>query len=215
MSFDKPADKGEAMDQYWKLDELSRDFLKELGNIGTGNAVTALSQMLMEPVDIEVPGLRIMKYQDCCSLLRSAEELMTGIMVGVTGDLKGVFLFLLDETFTKAVLDNVLGEEERNLLSLNEMERSLICEMGNIMCGSYICALSAVLDLKMDVTVPALSIDMGLALLSAPVAHYLEVSEDILVIDNIFRLGGKAFTGRILFLPEPEALEKMLQRLGE
>lgn len=65
MSFDKPADKGEAMDQYWKLDELSRDFLKELGNIGTGNAVTALSQMLMEPVDIEVPGLRIMKYQDC------------------------------------------------------------------------------------------------------------------------------------------------------
>ena len=74
MSSDKPADKGEAMDQYSNLDELSRDFLKELGNIGTGNAVTALSQMLLEPVDIEVPELQIMKYQDCCSLLRSAEE---------------------------------------------------------------------------------------------------------------------------------------------
>ena len=215
MSSDKPADKGEAMDQYSNLDELSRDFLKELGNIGTGNAVTSLSHMLMEPVDIEVPGLQIMKYQDCCSLLRSAEELMTGIMVGVNGDVKGVFLFLLDETFTMAVLDNVLGVEERNLLSLNEMERSLICEMGNIMCGSYIGALSAVLDLKMDVTVPALSVDMGLALLSAPVTHYLRLSEDILVIDNLFRLGGKAFTGRILFLPEPEALERMLRRLGE
>ena len=64
MSSDKPADKGEAMDQYSNLDELSRDFLKELGNIGTGNAVTALSQMLLEPVDIEVPELQIMKYQD-------------------------------------------------------------------------------------------------------------------------------------------------------
>ena len=57
------------MNQYSDLDEISRDFLRELGNIGTGNAVTSLSHMLMEPVDIEVPGLQIMKYQDCCSLL--------------------------------------------------------------------------------------------------------------------------------------------------
>ncbi len=75
--------------------------------------------------------------------------------------------------------------------------------------------LSGVLDLKMEVTVPSMSIDMGLAILSVPVAHYSRVSEDILVIDNIFRMGGKAFSGRILFLPEPEALEMMLQRLRE
>lgn len=134
---------------------------------------------------------------------------------GGQGELNGLFLFLLDETFTREVLDTVLGEEERNLLSLDEMERSLICELGNIMCGSYICALSGVLDLKMEVTVPSMSIDMGLAILSVPVAHYSRVSEDILVIDNIFRMGGKAFSGRILFLPEPEALEMMLQRLRE
>ena len=203
------------MNQYSDLDEISRDFLRELGNIGTGSAVASLSHMLMEPVDIEVPGLQIMKYQDCCSLLPEAEELMTGIIVGVRGELNGLFLFLLDETFTREVLDTVLGEEERNLLSLDEMERSLICELGNIMCGSYICALSGVLDLKMEVTVPSMSIDMGLAILSVPVAHYSRVSEDILVIDNIFRMGGKAFSGRILFLPEPEALEMMLQRLRE
>ena len=75
------------MNQYSDLDEISRDFLRELGNIGTGNAVTSLSHMLMEPVDIEVPGLQIMKYQDCCSLLPEAEELMTGIIVGVRGEL--------------------------------------------------------------------------------------------------------------------------------
>ncbi len=73
------------MNQYSDLDEISRDFLRELGNIGTGNAVTSLSHMLMEPVDIEVPGLQIMKYQDCCSLLPEAEELMTGIIVGGQG----------------------------------------------------------------------------------------------------------------------------------
>ena len=56
------------MRQFADLDEISRDILKEIGNIGTGNAVTALSQMLMHPVDIAVPDLKILKYQEVCSL---------------------------------------------------------------------------------------------------------------------------------------------------
>ena len=71
------------MNHYSDLDDISRDFLREMGNIGTGNAVTSHSNMLMEPVDIEVTGLQIMKYQDCCSLLPEAEVLMTVIIVGV------------------------------------------------------------------------------------------------------------------------------------
>ena len=59
------------MRQFADLDEISRDILKEIGNIGTGNAVTALSQMLMHPVDIAVPDLKILKYQEVCSLLDS------------------------------------------------------------------------------------------------------------------------------------------------
>lgn len=75
------------MRQFADLDEISRDILKEIGNIGTGNAVTALSQMLMHPVDIAVPDLKILKYQEVCSLLDSADELQTGIMVGVGGEI--------------------------------------------------------------------------------------------------------------------------------
>ena len=133
------------MRQFADLDEISRDILKEIGNIGTGNAVTALSQMLMHPVDIAVPDLKILKYQEVCSLLDSADELQTGIMVGVGGEMEGMFLFLLSETFTMMVLNKILGEEEREFLNPGEMERSLICELGNIMCGSYINALASVM----------------------------------------------------------------------
>ena len=154
------------MRQFADLDEISRDILKEIGNIGTGNAVTALSQMLMHPVDIAVPDLKILKYQEVCSLLDSADELQTGIMVGVGGDMEGMFLFLLSETFTMMVLNKILGEEEREFLNPGEMERSLICELGNIMCGSYINALASVMDLKLEVSVPDVCIDMGGAILS-------------------------------------------------
>ena len=189
------------MRQFADLDEISRDILKEIGNIGTGNAVTALSQMLMHPVDIAVPDLKILKYQEVCSLLDSADELQTGIMVGVGGEMEGMFLFLLSETFTMMVLNKILGEEEREFLNPGEMERSLICERGNIMCGSYINALASVMDLKLEVSVPDVCIDMGGAILSVPLSRFLRVSDDILMIDNLFHLGGESFLGRILFIP--------------
>ena len=203
------------MDGYVQLDEISRDILKEIGNIGTGNAVTALSQMLMHPVDIAVPDLKILKYQEVCSLLDSADELQTGIMVGVGGEMEGMFLFLLSETFTMMVLNKILGEEEREFLNPGEMERSLICELGNIMCGSYINALASVMDLKLEVSVPDVCIDMGGAILSVPLSRFLRVSDDILMIDNLFHLGGESFLGRILFIPEPDSLDMMLRSLRE
>ena len=203
------------MRQFADLDEISRDILKEIGNIGTGNAVTALSQMLMHPVDIAVPDLKILKYQEVCSLLDSADELQTGIMVGVGGEMEGMFLFLLSETFTLMVLNKILGEEEREFLNPGEMERSLICELGNIMCGSYINALASVMDLKLEVSVPDVCIDMGGAILSVPLSRFLRVSDDILMIDNLFHLGGESFLGRILFIPEPDSLDMMLRSLRE
>lgn len=203
------------MRQFADLDEISRDILKEIGNIGTGNAVTALSQMLMHPVDIAVPDLKILKYQEVCSLLDSADELQTGIMVGVGGEMEGMFLFLLSETFTMMVLNKILGEEEREFLNPGEMERSLICELGNIMCGSYINALASVMDLKLEVSVPDVCIDMGGAILSVPLSRFLRVSDDILMIDNLFHLGGESFLRRILFIPEPDSLDMMLRSLRE
>lgn len=203
------------MRQIAELDEISRDMLKEMGNIGTGNAVTALSQMLMHPVDITVPDLKIMKYQEVCTLLNNAEELQTGIMVGVSGDMRGMFLFLLSETFTLTVMDKILGTEQRDITRLGEMEHSLICEMGNIMCGSYINALAAVMDMSLEVSVPDMCIDMGGAILSILLSRFLRVSDDILLIDNLFHLDSASFRGRILFIPEPESLEAMLGKLRE
>lgn len=203
------------MGQVAQLDDISRDMLKEMGNIGTGNAVTALSKMLMHPVDIAAPELKIMECQEVCTLLNNAEELQTGIMVEVSGDIQGMFLFLLSEAFTMDVIGKILGAEPENIVGLSDIEHSLICELGNIMCGSYINALSAVTDMSLDVSVPDMCIDMGGAILSVPLSRFLRISDDILMIDNLFQLDGASFRGRILFLPEPESLNAVLGKLGE
>ena len=109
----------------------------------------------------------------------------------------------------------VLGEEITDFTSLTEMEESLLLELGNIMCGSYIRALSQLLDMEMDVSVPQISVDMGGAILTAAMSRFLRTSEELLMIDNVFCMDTGTFSGRILFLPEMETLHDLLRKLEE
>ncbi|BFL48235.1 chemotaxis protein CheC [Lactonifactor longoviformis] len=203
------------MNNYRELDEYDKDILRELGNIGTGNAVTSLSQMMNHSLEIDTPSIKIIKYQEIAGILQREEEIQTGILVEVHGELQGIFLFLLDEDFTFSILNTILGEKERQLMNLDEIERSLICELGNIMCSSYIRALSQLLNLKIDVDVPNLCIDMGGAILNIPLSHFLVFSDELLMIENIFHMGSCSFKGHILFLPEMESLRAIIGTLRE
>lgn len=198
-----------------ELDARAIDILKELGNIGTGNAVNSLSRMMGCPFTMESPGLKFVKYHEVSEVLAAVEEVQAGIIVEVFGKLEGVFLFLMNENFTETLLDEMLGPQKRDLTAIDEMEESVICELGNIMCGSYIRALSQLLNIELEVSVPDLCIDMGGAILTVPMTKSLRLSEDVLLIENVFRMGAKAFCCRILFLPEWDSLNELLEMLEE
>lgn len=202
------------MKSYADMDEISADILKELGNIGTGNAVTSLSQMMGIPLDISLPSLHLAQVQEIYALLEQSQEVEAGILVEIKGEITGLFLFLLNESFTNMILDEILGSSERDILELDDLERSLLCELGNIMCGSYIRALSALMDMEIDVSVPDICVDMGGAILSVPLARVMSKSAEILLIENQFRINQNSFSGRILFFPDPECLELILVKLG-
>ena len=184
------------------------------GNIGTGNAITSLAQMMGIPLDISSPSLHLAQVQEIYTLLEQSQEVETGILVEIKGEITGMFLFFLNESFTNIVLDEILEKRERNILELDDLERSLLSELGNIMCGSYIRALSALMDMDIDVSVPEICVDMGGAILSVPLARIMSKSADILLIENQFQINHHSFSGRILFFPDPECLEPILMKLG-
>lgn len=203
------------MDREVELDEMFKDFMRELGNIGTGNAVNALSQLLNCPLEIDTPNLRILPFQQLTEILTEAETPLAGIMVEVFKEVEGMFLFLLDETFTRQIVHLALGVEMWDFMSLTEMEESLLLELGNIMCGAYIRALSQLLDVEMDVSVPQIKIDMGGAILTDAALRFLRTGDELLMIDNLFRMDTGTFSGRILFLPEMDSLQVLLRKLEE
>ena len=191
------------MMKYSDMDAASEDMLKEIGNIGTGNAITALSAMVGKTFSVGLPAIRIVNYQDTPELLGGPETLGTGIMLEISGDLSGIFMFLLDETFTQNILNALLGEEERELVALDEMSSSAVCEIGNVMCGAYINALAQLMGVKVHVSVPDICCDMIGAILSVPMIHFANLSVE-----------GNDFTSHVLFLPEIETLDKILQVLN-
>ena len=201
------------MDAKFEFDEVSKDILKELANIGTGHAVSSLSQMMGCSVDIDVPKFRLLPFKDISIILREQEELFTGIKMEVDGHMEGTFLFLLSTPFTHAILSSILGEKERMIIELDEIDQSLLCEVGNIMCGSYIRAMAEVTGMDMRVSVPQLCIDMGGAILNSVLPNMLWVGDEVLMIENLFHVDGKEFSGWILFFPEMKTLEGIFQKL--
>lgn len=203
------------MDKIQELNENEQDILKELGNIGTGNAVTALSVMLEHPLDILSTRLNFVSYKEMYAKLGSSEEEKIGIMLEVCGEISGMFLFLLDMEFAGCALDWLIEKRERDLSMMDEMEQSVFCEVGNIMCGAYVNALAQLLNKRIEVTVPQICIDMGGAIFSTIVSHLMKASDTLLMIDNEIRLDKEVLCGQILFFPEMESMRNISKWLEE
>lgn len=201
------------LNKYSDLDEIAKDALREIGNIGTGHAVTSLSKMTGKTINIDIPIIKIVSHKDAPSLLGGPEEIQIGILLEVKGGLSGVFMFLLNEDFTKLMLNDLLGFEVSSVRSLDELSESAICETGNIMCCSYINALTMILDQDIHVSVPSVCCDMVGALLSVPMIEYGCQCDELMFIENQFEFDHASFKSHILFLPELDSLKDMLRTL--
>ena len=203
-----------ALNDYGDLSEIQLDALKEIGNIGSGNAATALSSMLEKEVNIAVPKINVLDYSSACEALGGPEQLLVGILFGIDGDITGMMMFLLHKEFAHMVLNSLIGSEFDGYSGLDEMDKSTIQEVGNIMAGSYINAMAALTGLTIDLSVPTMNVDMAGALLSVPAIYYANISDKIIVIEDEFGHEQVGASSHVLLIPEVDGLTKLMESLG-
>lgn len=203
------------MEKYSDLNENARDILMEIGNIGTGNAVTSLSRMLSRQIDMERPVVKILEFNEVPELLGGMEETRVGVLLEIKGDINGMFMFLISEPFLQVMLEGLLGMEVSDIHELDSLSLSAVGEIGNIMCCSYINALTRMMDIKVDVSVPDTCIDMIGAILSVPMIHFACISDELLLIEDRYHFGDISVISHVLFLPEIDSLERIFHVLGE
>lgn len=199
---------------YDDLTPLELDTLREIGSIGTGNAATALSQLLGQEVRITLPEVRIMGYNEAIEWIGGPEAVTAGILVKVGGQINGIMLSVQKLEFVNLVLEHMLNERIDNYDALGELERSALVEIGNIMISTFISALSKLVDVRVDLTVPAFALDMQGAILAVPMAEFGGTSDYLMTIGGNFIYNGNEIPCQILFSPDIRSLNFLRQKLG-
>lgn len=188
------------------------DVLKEIGNIGAGNATTALAQMLQCKVDMKVPQVRLLDFNEIGTLMGGEEQIMAGIYLCVEGDITGSIMFLLEKEAARHLVSKLMMMEIQDT-EFGEMETSALKEIGNIITGAYLNSLSTMTNLKIFPSVPDLTIDMAGAILSVPAIEFGTLGDKILLIQTQFT-DDEELNGFFILVPDLESYEKILTALG-
>ena len=203
-----------AIERFEDLGAMEIDVLTEVGNIGAGNAMTALSSMIGQMVDIEVPAVNILGFQEAIDYAGGPEKTVVGIIVPIKDDIEGEILFLLENDIVQLVVSTFFGTGDIDLLNLSPEMTSALTELGNIMAASYVNAIAELTGMKIEVEIPMLSVDMLGAIMSVPAAQMGELSDKLLYIDNLMVIDKVSVKSKMMLLPTVESLDKLLRSLG-
>ena len=203
-----------AIKNYDELNSMELDTLREIGSMGTGNAATALSQMLGREVRITLPEVRIMGYNEAIEWIGGPEQVTAGVLVGMSGQMSGVMLSVQKLGFINLVLEQMLGHPIEDYHQLDELGKSTLVEVGNIMISTFINALSGLSNISVNLTVPAFAVDMQGAILSVPMAAYGGMSDYLMTIGGNFVCEEEQVPCRLLLSPDLGSLNFLLKKLG-
>lgn len=203
-----------AIHDYNELGTLELDTLKEIGSIGAGNAATALSSMIGKEIWIKEPEVRIMGYNETIEWIGGPEVITAGVLVAMSGQISGIMLSVQQLEFVNLILESMLGAGMEDYFGLQEMETSVLTEVGNILISTFINAISSLADINIQLTVPAFTVDMQGAIMAVPMAIYGGQSDYLMTIGGQFVCEGKEIPCRLLLSPDICSLNVLLQKLG-
>lgn len=195
---------------YSSLSMIQLDALKEVSNIGAGNAATALSMLLNNKVDMSVPSVNVVRLQDVVEM--SGESEVSSALVRVLGDISGNILLVFEDDTANQIIGKMLGKSEG---IGDEMRQSVLCEIANIISASYMNSISKFTKLTIVPSVPAVTYDMLGAILTTTFIESNQYDEYILDIETIFLDDTKEnIGGHFYYIPMPGSLEKILKSIG-
>jgi chemotaxis protein CheC len=199
------------------FDTNALDVLKEIGNIGSGNAASALATMLNDKVSIGLPSCEMLPFSSITRGFESPEEIVVGTLVQMSGDLEGFVMLIMTLQASLELLTQLTGEDYTDL-DLNDYDHvcealTPVSEIGNILVGSYLSAIAAMTNMAIVPSVPALSVDMVMAMMNLPAVVYGSVGEAVMYMETHFSNDRALIKGQYFLVPTVAAYSKLMSAL--
>jgi len=196
-----------------EVTQIQLDALREIGNIGSGHAATALSTLLQRRIDMSVPEVWAVPFEQVSVVVGQIDMPQAAIYVKVEGEAPGKAVFFFPVESAEIVVQALFGSNEPMDIYTNEMAQSALKEVGNILVSSFLMALTQFSGIPLQPSVPALAVDMIGASLDAIFLEEGTLDDMVLFIDT--QLSGiPKIEGQFIFLPDEGSLEKLLGAMG-
>lgn len=196
------------------ITELQLDALREVGNIGAGHAATALADLLGEEIDITVPNAGLRRTEEIAASPDAAEVVVVGILFVVEGSAGGMIVYVFSEDDARFLSDRLMGLEPGTTQQIDEMERSMLGEIGNILSGSFVTALADFTSLEFSLSPPNVAVDTLATILSEVTVTAEALGELSLELDTRFVQQSGQLEGRFYYLMDRSSLSAILTALG-
>lgn len=191
------------------------DALREVISIGTGHAATALSQLIDKTIAVKVPEMNLIPIGSIPELLGGAELSITGLCFKISGDLSGrILLFFPEETSNLLIELLTANIKHGSLVEMNQIEKSALMEVGNILANSYLNAIAKMLDMKILLSVPYYSKDFLGAVIDLLLIEIAAVSDYALLMKTYIESPNITLSGNFTIFPDRLSFEKIFHKLG-
>ena len=199
---------------YDKLNDLQLDVMREIGNIGSGNACTALSVLLGTAIDMSVPHVMLLGYESTTEYLGGEDNVVIGLRIKITGDLDGMMLHVVEKRFAQRIINTFYAKEIDNIANLDEMDSSVLNEMANITSGAYANSIATLTSLFVNIGTPNQIPGKVSEIMKLPLTEFVKPGEQVLVVDEVFTIDDEHISSNMILALESDSLEKLFARLG-
>jgi chemotaxis protein CheC len=188
--------------------DMQLDALRELANIGSGNAGTALGSMLGKSVDISVPTAAALPLAEAVAIAGEPDELRYGVVVPIIGDFEAIVVLLFPDIDAQK-LCGIYGIEPSTPDGY-----SMLGEVGNILGTNYINVLAQMVGMELEPEPPQVVEDMLGSILSSVLIGRGEDIEEALILDSDLLVEEEECSLSFLLLPNHGGIKELLGRLG-
>lgn len=195
--------------------EYELDAIKEVCNIASANAASALSMIVNKKINMKVPEIQIVPIEDVVNIMGTPTSIFAGIYSKLIGDLGGGVLLTFPRNDVIDLADKLLGSHSNKMVSLSELNSSAICEIGNIIIASFVASISKMINKTLFISVPKLAFDMLGSIVDFILIELAENAEHALVMKIEFEDEPRTISGHFFILPDPGSLEMFFHGINE
>lgn len=196
------------------FNELQLDVMREIGNIGAGNACTALSVLLGSPIDMSVPNVHLLGFDSTSEYLGGDDSTVLGIRIDVCDDLTGMMFHIVKKDFAERIINTFYEKHIDSLDSLDDMDVSVLSEMANITSGAYANSIATLTNMMVNIGAPEQNCSTVKEILQIPLKSFANSGDKILIIDEQFIIGENELTSNMILILENDSLIKLFDKLG-